>query len=256
MKKYQMFRRKDCSTNTFSRCQSNSGSASFPSFWNCWDIWKTHHFGNWKANPTNKLEQNHEDLRLNPCQCMTLIWCRCQIKHMASPPAVGWRGWEIPVNLLDNSLPSIPTAAAPCASPSPGSHWHTGGAGGWHIDAPSVVPCLTAEQTRTGIPGTWHRHPEQLNAGGRKVTPWGSQQPRASHDAHSSPMKENYCCPVLQSNLFVFQLLSFITTQTVGNRKAFSEVETPLYSLKNLHIGPQRLNSRSTLVFYIHIKIM
>lgn len=31
-----------------------------------------------------------------------------------------------PSYLLDNSLPSIPTAAAPCASPSPGPHWHTG----------------------------------------------------------------------------------------------------------------------------------
>lgn len=28
--------------------------------------------------------------------------------------------------LLDNSLTSIPTAAAPSASPSPGPHWHTG----------------------------------------------------------------------------------------------------------------------------------
>lgn len=109
-----------------------------------------------------------------------------------------------PSCLLEKSPPSIPTAAAPCALPSPGSHWHTGGAGGWHINAPSAVPSLTAGGTRTGIPGMWHRHPEQPNTGGRKVTPWGSQQSRASHAAHSSPARENCCCPVLQSNLFVF----------------------------------------------------
>lgn len=108
-----------------------------------------------------------------------------------------------PRYLLDNSFPSIPTASAPCASPSPGSHWHTAGAGGWHIDALSAVPCLTAAGTGTGIPGTWHRHPEQLSTRGRKVTPWGSQESRASHAAHSSPAREICCCPVLQSNLFV-----------------------------------------------------
>lgn len=53
-----------------------------------------------------------------------------------------------PCYLLDNSLTSIPAAAAPCALPSPGT-WE--GAGGWHIDAPSAIPCLTAA-------GTGNRH--------------------------------------------------------------------------------------------------
>lgn len=174
---------------------------------------------------------------------MTLIWCRRQIKHMGQSSCSRLERLGDPC-YPDNSLPSIPTAAAPCASPSPGSHWHTGG---WHIDAPLAVPCLSAEGTRTDIPGMWHGHPDQPNTGGRKVTPWGSQQPRASRAAHSSPARENCCCPVLQRYLFVLQLLSFLTTQTVGNTKAFSKVVIPLFSLKDLYIRLQRFNSTSTL---------
>lgn len=105
MKKYQT----ECSINTFSRCQSNSGLANFPSFWSCWDTQKTHHFGNQKEKKTPGINWNRStDLKLNPCQCMNLIWCGHQVKHMARPHAVAGRGSEVPTICRTTCLPTFP----------------------------------------------------------------------------------------------------------------------------------------------------
>lgn len=118
-----------------------------------------------------------------------------------------------PCYLLDNSLPSIPTAAAPCASPSPGSHGHSGGAGGWHIRAPSAVPCLTAAGTGTGIPGRWHRHPEQLNTGQRKEGRWhpGAAKSLELHMLHTAALQERTAAVLYSRTIslsFSYYLLS------------------------------------------------
>lgn len=141
---------------------------------------------------------------------MTLIWCRCQIKHMASPPAVGWGAWR--------------------------SQLSAGELTSQHFYCCCTLSSLTHEERR------WH--PGAAN----------SLELHMLH--HSSPARDNCLCPVLQSNLFVIQLLSFTSTHSVGNTKAFSEVETPLNSPKDLYIRLRRFNSRSTLVCHIHIKII
>lgn len=134
-----------------------------------------------------------------------------------------------PCYLLDNLLPSISTAAVPCAWPTPGLHWHVLGASGWHIAAASAIPCLTARGTWTGIPRTWHRHSDRLNTLVREVPSPGRQQSHASHAALNSPARKHCsCCPLLLSNLFVLQSLFFMTTQIVVNMKASPAVGTHL----------------------------
>ena len=158
------------------------------------------------------------------------MWMPGQARGQSSWRSLGrLRG---PCYLLDNSPPSISTAATLCASSSPGSPWHMLGAGGWHIAAASAIPCLTARGTWTGVPRTRHRHHDKRNTLGREVTPRGSQESQASRATPNSPARE-HCSyyPLLLCNLFVLQLLFFITTQVVVNIKASPAVGTHLHTL-------------------------
>lgn len=143
-----------------------------------------------------------------------------------------WGRFRGPHHLTDNLPPNISTAAAPCVSQSPGSHQHLLGAGGWHATAASPTLCLTARGTWTGIPRILHRHHDMFNMLGKEVTPQRSQQSQASCLASNSALREHCsCCLLLLCNLFVLQLLLYITTLIVVDTKASPAVGTHLCTL-------------------------
>lgn len=178
-----------------------------------------------------------------PTHASHLMWMPGQARGQSSCSSLGRFGG--PCYLLDNLPPSVSPAAAPCASPSPGSHWHMLGAGGWPIAAASAVPCLTARGMQTGIPKAQHRHPDKL---GREVTPRGSQQSQASHAAPDSPAREHCSCYPFTPAQFIHSSIAifYYYSDYCEYKGLSSSGDTPSCSLEDLYIRLQRFNSGST----------